>query len=280
MKLPISVIILTYNEEKKIEECLKSVYGLVEEIFIVDSYSTDKTLEIARKYTDKIYQHPFENYSSQRNWALENLPIKTEWLLNLDADHRVTLELVKELKEIFSKPIENNINGFLISRRTIFMGRWIKHGGHYPVYHAILFRKGFGKCEQRLYDQHFVVMGQLKKLKGDVIDVITDSIDKFTIRHIKWASFEAIEQLSGGNSEIKPIVFGNPIQRRRFLRKFYNSFPLFVRPFLYFLYRYFFRLGFLDGKEGLIFHFLQGFWYRFLVDAKIYEMKKRLGDSG
>jgi len=273
--LPISVIILTYNEEKNIEDCLKSVYGWVEEIFIVDSYSTDKTLEIARKYTDKIYQHPFENYSKQRNWALENLPVKTEWILNLDSDHRVTYELSNELKDIFSKQISNKINGFMISRKTIFMGKWIKYGGHYPVYHNVLFRKGKGFCENRLYDQHFVVEGTTLKLKGDIIDIISDSLDKFCFRHLKWATLEAIEQLIGNGGEIKADILGNPIQRRRSLRIFFNASPKFLRSFLYFLYRYFFRLGFLDGYEGLIFHFLQGFWYRFLVDAKIYEIEKK-----
>jgi glycosyltransferase involved in cell wall biosynthesis len=274
MKLPITVIILTYNEEKNIEECLKSIHGFFEEIFIVDSFSTDKTIEIAKKYTDKIYQHEFENYSSQRNWALNNLPIRTEWVLNLDADHRVTKELIDELKEIFSKGLEKNFNGFLISRKTIFMGKWIKYGGHYPVYHAILFRKNSGRCEKRLYDQHFVVNGKLRKLKGDVIDIVADSIDKFISKHIKWAYLEAKEQMIKREKDIKPSLFGNPIQKRRFFREIYNKFPLFIRPFLYFIYRYFLRFGFLDGIEGLIFHFLHALWYRFIVDVKIYELKK------
>src|SRR3990167_9149717 len=132
MQLPLTVIILTFNEEKNFESCLESVYDWAKEIFIVDSFSTDKTLEIAKKYTDKIYQHPFEDYSKQRNWALNNLLIKTEWVFNLDADIRVSEELQKELVKIFSNNEEKNYNGFLITRKTIFLGRWIKHGGHYP----------------------------------------------------------------------------------------------------------------------------------------------------
>jgi glycosyltransferase involved in cell wall biosynthesis len=276
-KLPISVVVLTYNEEKNIEDCLRSVHGWVEDIFVVDSYSTDKTLEIGRKYTEKIYQNPFEDYSKQRNWALENLPITTEWILNVDADHRVTAELKNELLEIFSKDIVSEIKGFLASRRIIFMDRWIKHGGLYPTYHAVLFRKGHGICEDRLYDQHFIVNGSVETLKGDVIDIVADSLQKFIQSHNRWATMEAFEQLLGSASaeQIKPDISGNSIEKRRFLRQFYNRFPLFVRPFLYFIYRYFFRLGFLDGREGLVFHFLQGFWYRFLVDAKIYEIKKK-----
>jgi len=274
-KLPISVVILTFNEEKNIEECLKSVHDWADEIFVVDSYSTDKTLEIAKKYTDKIYQHPFVDYAKQRNWAFANLPIKNEWILNLDADHRIDESLKKMIIKIFSQPIDKNLNGFLITRKTIFMDKWIKFGGHYPVYHAVLFRKGFGKCEERLYDQHFVVNGKLEILKGDIVDVISDSLNKFIERHNKWATLEAIEHISGKGGGIKANWVASKISQRRAMRNFYYKFPLFLRAYLYFIYRYFFKLGFLDGKEGLIFHFLQGFWYRFLVDAKIYEIEKR-----
>lgn len=275
MKLPITAIVLTLNEEKNIVNCLKSIKDLCDEIILVDSGSTDRTIEIAKEYTDKIFNHPFDNYSKQRNWALENLPIKNEWILNLDADHRVTPELIEELKILFSKGNPAEVNGFLISRRTIFMGRWIKHGGHYPTYHANMFRKGFGKCEEKLYDQHFLVTGKLLTLKGDIVDIITDSLTSFTERHNKWSTLEAEYQLSVNKNDvvIKAELGGNAIQRRRALKNIYEKFPLFVRPFLYFIQRYFFRLGFLDGKEGLIFHFLQGFWFRFLIDAKIWEKK-------
>lgn len=273
MKLPITAIVLTFNEEKNIVECLESVKDLCDEIIIVDSGSSDRTLEIAKQYTDKIYSHPFDNYSKQRNWALENLPIKNDWILNLDADHRITPELKEELSTLFSKGIPADVKGFLISRRTIFMGKWIKHGGHYPTYHANFFRKGFGKCEEKLYDQHYLISGKQLQLKGDIIDIITDSLTNFTTRHNTWSTLEAEYQLSTNkNTEIiKADLSGHAIQRRRALKSFYEKFPLFIRPLLYFLQRYFLRFGFLDGKEGLIFHFLQGFWFRFLIDAKIWE---------
>lgn len=271
VKLPISVIVLAFNEEKNIEDCLRSVAGWVDAIYVVDSFSTDKTLELAKKYTSNIYQNPFRNYSQQRNWALANLPFKSPWVFNLDADHRVDELLRDELQTFFSGPVPEKVNGLLITRKAIFMGRWIKHGGHYPVYHSALFRTGTGRCEDRLYDQHFVVEGHLEKVRGNIVDIISDSLTKFTDRHNKWASLEAEEQLSGEGGEIRSDIFGHAIEKRRALRNFYNSAPLFLRCFLYFVYRYFIRLGFLDGKQGLIFHFLQGFWYRFLVDAKIYE---------
>jgi len=276
-KLPITGIILTLNEENNLTECLESIKALCTEIFIIDSGSTDKTIEIATQYTDKIFSHTFENYSKQRNWALENLPIKNEWILNLDADHRVNSKLKDELIILFHKGIPSDINGILISRKTIFMGKWIKHGGHFPTYHANFFRKGFGKCEEKLYDQHFLVKGNLLKLKGEIVDIITDSLINFTERHNKWSTLEAIYQLTAGENDeiLASNIFGHAIQRRRALKSLYEKFPMFIRPFLYFIQRYFLRLGFLDGKEGLIFHFLQGFWFRFLIDSKVYDIERR-----
>lgn len=277
MKLPISVIILTYNEEKNIRESLESVYSWADEIFIVDSYSTDKTLEIAKKYTNKIYQHTFENYGRQRNWAQENLPIKNEWLFHLDADERATPGLFQELQSIFSKPIDN-VNGFFVSRKTIFMGRWIRHGGHYPAYHLRIFRKSAGKCEDRKYNQHFIVQGKILKLKGNIIDTFAPNLTAMVERHNRWATLEAeeLESYQGKNTgQVRVDFFGNPIERKRWLRnEIYRRLPLFLRPFLYFIYRYFVRLGFLDGIEGFVFHTLQGFWAQFLIDAKIYEYRK------
>jgi len=280
VKDSLSVIVLTYNEEKNIRACLESLVPLNAAIYIVDSGSTDETLAICSEYTSNIIHHHFENYSLQRNWAFENLPLTSNWILNLDADHRLTPELAKELVRIFDQPIDNQINGFLISRQTIFMNKWIKHGGHYPTYHAILFRKGCGHCEVKPYDQHFKVTGKTQVIKYDIIDIITDSINTFIARHNHWAMLEAKYQYTKLNSDIDPdgIVtakfWGNPIERRRYIKKQYESFPLFVRPTLYYIIRYFIRLGFLDGPEGLIFHFLQGFWFRFLIDAKIYELRK------
>ncbi|MCK6693194.1 MAG: glycosyltransferase family 2 protein [Thermoanaerobaculia bacterium] len=277
--LPISVIILTYNEEKNLPDCLASLQGLAEEIFVVDSGSTDRTPEIARAAGAIVLEHPFENYGRQRNWALDNLPLRCEWTLQLDADHRVTAELQVSLRQLFNPLPPGDVNGYMVSRRTMFLGKWIRHGGHYPVYHAVLFRRQSGRCEDKLYDQHFVVQGTVRKLRGDIIDVITDSLSTFTERHNRWSSLEAAEQPGATDQtdapRIQPRIAGTPMEQRRFLKSAYERWPLFVRPFLYFLVRYFFRLGFLDGRRGLIFHFLQGFWFRFLIDAKIFEQRYR-----
>ncbi|MFW0717099.1 glycosyltransferase family 2 protein [Pedobacter sp. N23S346] len=278
MKSPITVIILTFNEENNIVDCVESVKDFATEIFIVDSGSTDQTLEMLSKYPVQVFQHPFKNYSQQRNWALENLPIKTDWVINLDSDQRLTEEFKKEVHQHLNSGKLDHINGFLASRKTMFMGKWIKYGGHYPTYHAMTFRLGKGICEQKLYDQHYLVEGDTIKLKGDVIDLITESLSTFTLRHDKWSTLESIQQFSNTNSSTATIsgkLKGDSMQRRRYFKNLYERLPLFVRPALYFLVRYFFRLGFLDGTRGLIFHFLQCFWFRFLIDAKIYELRKQ-----
>lgn len=268
----LSVIILSFNEEANLPACLDSLDGLRSEVIVLDSFSTDKTPEIAQSRGVSFYQHVFENYAAQRNWAQHNLPIQTRWVLHLDADERLTPGLVSEINEVLEHP-GSETSGFLFRKRTIFMGRWIRHGGHYPTYHLRLFRTDNGRCEDRLYDQHFIVDGAVEKLKNDYLDIVASNLSTWTARHARWAQMEAREMLAAPDDrrQVDPVLLGNPIQRRRWLRNTYSRGPLFVRTFLYAAYRYFFRLGFLDGGEGLIFHVLQGFWFRFLVDALIYE---------
>ncbi|MBI2360125.1 MAG: glycosyltransferase [Deltaproteobacteria bacterium] len=275
--VPLSVVILTYNEEINLPACLGSLKGLACEVFVVDSGSTDRTVEIAMAAGAIVVDHPFDNYAAQRNWAQGHLQIHTDWVLHLDADERLTPELVKEINQVLQKP-PPNVDGFLLSKRTVFMGRWIKHGGHYPSYHLRLFRKERGFCEDRLYDQHFVVDGRVRKLRHDYLDVITSDLPTWTQRHTRWAELEAWQIVGDrkGGRQVRPTILGNPIERRRWLREYlYVSLPLFVRAFLYWFYRYFIRLGFLDGKEGFIFHFLQAFWFRTLVDIKLDELRRR-----
>jgi hypothetical protein len=230
-------------------------------------------LEIAEKYGCKVFQHHFENQAQQFNWALDNLEIKNDWILRLDADEYLTEELKEEIAQeltnanLMRTNAENNrrdfadINGFYIKRRVYFMGRWIKHGGYYPIWFLRLFRKGKVKSEQRAMDEHIVLLeGRTEKLKNDFIDNNKKGLSDWIQKHNNYASREAADVLRGDYGTKK--------------KKIYYRLPLFCRAFLYFIYRYFIRLGFLDGKEGLIFHFLQGFWYRFLVDAKIYEARK------
>jgi Glycosyltransferases involved in cell wall biogenesis len=269
--MKVSTIILTYNSASVIEQTILSCLKISSEIFIVDSYSSDDTLEICKKYTDKIYQRAFKNYSDQRNWAMRELQISGDYELHLDADERLSERLAAEITlEVLDKrdPV---FDGFLIPRMVYFMNKRIKHGGYYPIYHMRLFKRGKGRVESRRYDQHFVVRGKIKRLKGYLIDFHAMSLEEWTTRHNKWSSEEAIEIVSPTIGAIKGHMFGNAIERRRYLREVFNKMPPFIAPFLLFVYRYFLRLGFLDGREGLIYCFLQTLWYRFLIDAKIYE---------
>ena len=285
MARPLSVIVLAHDEEMNLPACLASIRPLEAEVFVVNSGSTDRTVALARAAGCQVALHPFENYARQRNWAFDTLPIATPWTLCLDADERLTPELAAEIAAIVASPDAPH-DGYMLRKRTIFMGRWIRHGGQYPAWHLRLFRSGRGRCEDRLYDQHFVVDGRTGRLANDYVDVITSDLSAFILRHDRWAGLEAQELLAGAqasppdHSRVSPRLTGTAIERKRFLRtRVYQRFPLFVRPFLFWIYGYVFRLGFLDGIEGLIFHTLQRFWFRFLVDAKLWELKRRLGTA-
>jgi glycosyltransferase involved in cell wall biosynthesis len=278
----LATVVLTYNEQDNLPACLASLRGLQCELFVVDSGSTDDTVAIAEAGGATVLRHPFGNYASQRNWAQSHVPSAAEWVLHLDADERLTPQLVAEINQLLGCPTVA-ADGFLLKKRTVFLGRWIKHGGHYPAFHLRLFRKHLGHCENRLYDQHFLVRGRVAQLKHDYIDVLTSDLTIWSMRHSRWAELEAQELAQAGTrlaetERVQPRLFGTPVERRRWLRdRLYGHAPLFGRAFLYWFYRYVLRLGFLDGTEGLIFHFLQGLWYRWLIDSKLYETRKRQG---
>lgn len=283
MSKSLTIIILTYNEEKNIGNCLDSVKDLDVPIYVVDSFSTDETLNILEQYEINYVQHEFEHYSAQRNWAQENNPFNTNWVFHLDAGEKFTKALKEWLINDFSNNDEN-VDGYMFSRRTEFMGKWIKYGGHYPNYHLRLFKVNKGRCENKVYDQHFVLEGLKKRLPSgiDIIDTVMDNLRDFTVSHAKWAVFEAIEliQFDLIKGEVQAKLTGNPIEQKRWLKNnIFQKAPLFTRSFLYFIYRYFIRFGFLDGKKGLVFHFLQGFWFRFLVDSNIIFIRQKLEEG-
>jgi glycosyltransferase involved in cell wall biosynthesis len=267
-----SVIVLAFNSKDTLGATLSSARHVSDEIFVVDSFSKDGTVELARSLGATVVQHPFENYVAQRNWAIDNLPITRPWQLHLDADEWMDDRLVTAIQALPDSPVHA---GYFLPRYLCFLGRVLRHGGMNPTWHLRLFRTSVGRCEDRKYDQHFLLAsGTSDRLPGVMIDDIRMPLTEWTARHNCWSDMEVAELDSGKlDGRLQPDAFGNPAQRKRFLRQYYDRMPLFVRPFLLFVYRYFFRLGFLDGTEGFIFWVLQTFWFRFLVDAKIWERR-------
>ena len=284
MKQDISVIILTYNEELHIERCIKSLLPVVKEIFIIDSFSTDKTVEIAERLGAKVYQNPWINYALQFQWGLDNCPIETEWVMRMDSDEYILPELQNEISDKIQN-IQEDTSGIYIKRRVYFKDKWIKHGSYYPTWLLRIWRYKDGHIEQRWMDEHIkLTKGETIQFENDLVDDNLNDLTWWTTKHNNYATREAVDILNIihefiNYDEVNSNFFGTQEERKRFLKKKYANLPLFTRPFIYFLWRYFIKLGFLDGKQGLIWHFLQGFWYRFLVDAKIYEIEKKAEDS-
>jgi glycosyltransferase involved in cell wall biosynthesis len=275
--MPVSVIILTFNSAAAIEDTLASVTDLSDDVHVVDSGSTDNTVQIARRAGARVVQHRFENYGAQRNWAIDHLPLRYDWELHLDADERLSPELREAIRSLAEGGFPPPVMGYFIPRLVYFMGLPIRHGGMYPIWHMRLFKHGAGRCETRRYDQHFVVNGPTARLNHPMIDDIRMPLDEWILRHNRWATAEVEEMMFGRNGGgIKHKFNGDPVQRQRALRQLYCKFPPLIRPFLLFIYRYILRLGFLDGRPGLIFFALQTLWFRFLIDAKLFEQQLKI----
>ncbi|PZM82067.1 MAG: glycosyltransferase family 2 protein [Candidatus Margulisiibacteriota bacterium] len=278
--LSLTILIITYNEEIHLDRCLQSAKSLTDDIVIIDSYSTDRTSEIASAHNCFFIQHQFTSHADQINWALENVKFGGEWIFRLDADEILTNELILEIKAKLPS-LNQSITSAFLKRRVYFMGRWIKHGGYYPTWILRVWRRGHAVCEQRYMDEHMQILDGLTiKFKYDFIDNNLNDLHWWIDKHNKYATKETVAIFDERYQFTKfhlvtGKLFGTQLQRKRWIKEnVYSRIPKFVRPFLYFVYRYFFRLGFLDGKEGLIWHFLQGFWYRFLIDAKTYQLEK------
>ena len=286
-KADIAVIILTYNERLHLARALDHISAFARQIFVVDSYSTDDTLDIARRFDAHILQHPFQNQARQFQWAMDNAPITAQWVMRLDADEIIEPDLSREIiARLPELPAE--VTGVYFNRKTIFQGKFIRHGGRYPMMLLRIWRRGKARIEDRWMDEHiYLLEGRSVALNGGFADHNLNDLAYFTDKHNNYASREALEivnrklhlwDLDAG------VLSGNsgPRQARakRLMKEtFYNRVPFQVSALGYFLYRYILRLGFLDGSEGLIYHVLQGFWYRFLVGAKVREIEKALRNT-
>ncbi len=278
----LSVIILTFNEEAHIGRCLESLSPLTRQIFLVDSGSTDRTVEIATGMGAQVVQNPWVTYAQQFNFGIERNPFATDWVMRMDADEYLLPELAAELNHRLPT-LSPDVSGVYVKRRVVFMDRWIRHGGYYPTWLLRIWRSGQGICEQTWMDEHIKLMaGQTVQFDHDLVDHNLNNLTWWTQKHNQYAIREVIDLLNirydfANTQRVVPRLFGTQEERKRYLKVRYASAPLFTRPLVYFLYRYVLKLGFLDGTKGFIWHFLQGLWYRFLVDAKVYEVYHRAG---
>ncbi|WP_041655904.1 glycosyltransferase family 2 protein [Azoarcus sp. KH32C] len=276
-----SVVILAYNEDKNIAQALTSVQGWANEVFVVDSFSTDQTELVARQFDCVFVQHKFENYAKQRNFAIDRLPIRSEWVLFLDADEWLPDALKREISALVARSPEEN--GFFIKWRLIWMGRWIRRG-YYPTWILRLFRHGKARCEDRAVNEHLVVDGKTGRLREDFMHEDRKGVSDWIAKHNGYATREAVELFNSrdaaGYQEIDAKLFGTQAQRKRWLRyKVWNRMPPLIRPFFYFFYRYVLTGGFLEGMPAFIYHFLQALWYPLLIDIKYLEMKLFSSDA-
>ena len=286
----LTVVILTKNEEQNLKKCVESFHGIAKRFVIVDSFSTDSTEVICRQLDKSLrqsgssldfYQHEWADYATQLNWGLTQTGINTAWSMRMDADEELTEELAQEIEEKLGG-LKLPVNGVIVRRRLIFMGRWIRPGGRYPELLLRIFRTGKAMCEQKIMDEHMILTeGVTVTFQNDLIDNNQKELSWWTEKHNWYSNREVLDYqrtISGDmlqNKLLEQGVSSGQAKRKRVIKnKGYYRLPKFYRAHLYFLYRYYLRLGFLDGPEGKIFHFLQAYWYRFLVDAKMYQCEK------
>lgn len=282
--MKITAIILTFNEERHLARCIASLSDVADRIVVVDSHSTDETVSIANLKNAQVLTHDFFNYATQFNWALSQLPADTDWVLRIDADEVLTQTLAAEIRSELPN-VGDHVDGVYFGRRMTFQGRLIKYGGVFPVPVLRLFRFGKGECENRWMDEHIKVQGPTVAFQHELIDDNLQSLTWWTEKHNRYACREVVDLLNLEYGfmphDSVASLGGNATVIKRWLKEVvYALLPGGLRAFAYFFYRYFLRFGFLDGKAGASFHFLQGFWYRYLVDAKLAEVKRHMKTTG
>lgn len=291
-KLDITTIILTYNEELHIRRCLENVCPFSKKVYVIDCFSTDKTCEICAEFPEvEVVRHKWPgNQAAQYNWAVDTLKIDTEWTFRIDADEYLMPELMKEIEEKLPN-LPKEITGLELKRRHIFMGKFVKHG-IYPVIMMRICRTGCGRFADRLMDEHMVLnQGTSIVLDNDFCDHSLINVSDYCRKHLNYAEREAavvLDEMYGlshdnivkGMSDLREDEsLGKQAEGKHKKKNTYNNLPLFWRSFAYFCFRYFLKGGFLDGKEGFVFAFIQGWWFRMMVDVKLLEVHKACGDD-
>lgn len=275
MTQSITAVILTFNEELHIERCIRSLEGVVERVCVIDSFSTDRTVEISKHLGAEVFQNPWPGHAAQFQWALDTIHVTSDWTLRIDADEY----LDENLRNLLTQgQLQTNINGYYLRRKIIFLGRPITHGFFYPLKIMRLWRTGEGRMEQRRMDEHIVLSNPKTTVLegGDLVDENLNSLSWWIEKHNGYATLEAISRIESemGQTTTDQKLSGQAARKRWLKERVYTRLPSTLRAGLYFFYRYILGRGFLDGKEGFFFHFFQAYWYRTLVEAKYFEIKK------
>ena len=282
--LELSIFIPTFNDEIHIRRCIEDAREITKNIFVIDSYSKDKTIEIALELGATVVQYKWEsdsNWSKKFNWALENVAFPTDWIMRLDADEYATKDFIVEIRKILPQ-LSSEFTAICINRREYFMGRWMKHGGVYPKSMIRLFRKGSAFYEDRWLDEHVeVISGKIKYLNNDLCDNRKISLSKWVEKHNSYSTLEAImlmdKEIGLFNRAVTSSKLDKQSLKKRKNKDFYSRLPLFWRAWAFFFYIYFIKMAFIDGFEGFLYSFLQCLWYRTLADAKIKETYHNCG---
>lgn len=272
----LTAIILTLNEEKNIGNCIESLNGLAKRIVVVDSGSTDNTVSIAKHLGAEVLFHPWENYSKQYNWGEKEAKVTTKWIFRIDADESLTNKSAEEIENLCNENMDTQVNGIVVRFKVTFLGKDLKHGGIYPFKKLLIYKAGLGYMENRNMDEHIVLTeGKCVEVKNDSKHHDFKSLSEWVDKHNKYSSREVLDYYNDfekNKQEINQLNFKARLKRKLKYEVYYKL-PIGTRAHLYYFYRYYLKLGFLDGKEGKIFAFMQAYWYRYLVDAKIYEQE-------
>ncbi|AFZ19192.1 glycosyltransferase family 2 protein [Allocoleopsis franciscana] len=286
-KIPISVLIPAKNEEANLPACLESL-SRADEVFVVDSQSSDRSVEIAEQYGATVVQFHFDGrWPKKKNWSLENLPFRHEWVLIVDCDERIPPELWEEIEAAIQNA---DYDGYYLNRKVFFLGTWIRHGGRYPDWNLRLFKHKKGRYENLKTEgirntgdnevhEHVILSGVSGYLKNDMLHIDFRDIYHWLERHNRYSNWEARVYLNLLNSKdesgtIGASLLGDAVQRKRFLKKLWVRLPF--KPTLRFVLFYIIQLGFLDGKAGYIYGRLLS-QYEYQIGVKVYELQKFKG---
>lgn len=271
----ITAIILTLNEEDYIGECIESIKSIVKRIVVIDSFSEDKTVEIAKSYGAEVYQHEFVNHARQYMYGVEIADVKTAWIFKFDADERLTEESAKELASLCEKyENDESVSGIALRYYQKFLGKPLKHGGFYPWIKLCVYKTGMADMEDRNMDEHLVLKsGEMITAKKDSIHESFRNMDFFVKKRNWYSTKEAMDYF-----ENRKVSKEDSSLKTRIKMGVYYKLPMGFRAWLFYVYSLYFRLGFLDGREGRMYAFFHAYWYRYLIDAKIYEHQLTGGD--